>query len=139
ASGAGTYTWVVNSVSVTASTVAVSPTVATNYVIGATSTSLGLNCSNTSTIHLDVYENPTVTVKANRNPICQWDMAEMTSNGYPGTITYTWSGGVSTSSVASESLTQTKNYTVTGTDEFGCHTDAAMTISVGICYGVEEI
>lgn len=149
ASGALTsYTWSLNGNSVftpsasppSEATIAVSPTATTIYTLmtrSRSSTITALHCELAHTVQVNAHNLPTVSVSASRNPICQFESTELFADG---ATTYTWTGGLSSSpSVAVIVGESTVIYTVTGADTHNCQDKAVITISVGICYGVEEI
>lgn len=107
-SGGVTYTW---NTGATSSTIAPSPSVTTSYsVIGASGT-----CSNTAFTTVSVNPNPTVSVSGNMT-FCSGESTTLTASG---ANSYSWSSGQNTSSIV---LTPSVplNYTVTGTNSFGC-------------------
>lgn len=134
ASAPNNYTWTPTNAHT--STISVSPTITTVYTVSAISFSSPISCPSTKTIQLIVYDLPTVTVSADRNPICQNEFAVMTASG---ALTYTWTGGVGTTSTVSTQLNSSEIYTVTGFDEHNCSDNAVIQMSVGICYGINEI
>jgi PKD repeat protein len=78
---------------------------------------------------------PSITTSATPTLICSGETATLTVSG---ANSYSWSTS-STSTVIVISPTVTVNYTVTGTNSFGCKTTAIITESVSPCIGLEEI
>lgn len=109
ASGASTYTW--NPGGLTGANVGVTPISTTTYTVTGTS---ALGCVGTNTTMVTVNPNPTVAVSS--STICIGAAATLTTSG---ASTYSWSTGATTSSIV-VSPGSTTNYTVTGTDAFGC-------------------
>jgi gliding motility-associated-like protein len=103
ASGATTYSW---SNGATSSVITVSPNTTANYTVTGTT----LNCPSlpkTSTVTV----NPTPVISVNSTIICEGESTLLTASGAD---TYSWSNGLSGSSInVSPILTTT--YTVTGT------------------------
>lgn len=101
AGGASTYTWSNGS---NTSSVAVNPTITTNYtVVGSNSV-----CSNTAITTVSVDPLPVITVGS--PTICSGETATLTAGG---ATSYTWNTGPTTSSII-VSPTVTTNYTITG-------------------------
>ncbi len=123
------YTWNPGSYSGSATYVA-SPTVTTTYTVtGNTNPGSGIyGCvlSGTYTQSVVPFSGSTVSVTANPNPICYGNQATLTASG---ANTYTWNTG-STSSVITQYMYSTTNYTVTGTNSSGCKSSAAITVTV---------
>ena len=118
AGGATTYTW---NTGPTTSTISVSPIINTNYTV----TGNNGTCSNTKTTSVIV--NPTPTVTANTASICSTQTATLTA---AGATTYTWNpGGLSGTSVT-VSPGASQNYTVTGTNGFGCISTGTGSVTV---------
>jgi PKD repeat protein len=103
ASGATSYSW---STGATSTSIVVSPSVTTNYIVTGTNSA---GCSKSYTTQVQVVPNPTVTV--NSATICPGGSTNLTASG---ATTYSWSTG-STSTSISVSPTVTTVYTVTGT------------------------
>jgi gliding motility-associated-like protein/uncharacterized repeat protein (TIGR01451 family) len=108
ASGASSYTWMPGSI--TASAIAVNPTVTSTYTVtGADPT----GCSNTQTITMVVLPSPTVTASSSPTAICVGSSATLTASG---ASSYTWMPGSITTSVAVVNPTTTTVYTLTGSN-----------------------
>ncbi|MES2762886.1 MAG: gliding motility-associated C-terminal domain-containing protein [Bacteroidota bacterium] len=122
ATGATSYTW--NPGAVTASSVAVSPTITTIYTV----TGANGSCVSTQTISLTVNANPTVNATRSPSLICGTGSSTLTGSG---ASTYTWNpGGISGNPVV-VSPTVTTIYTVTGTSILGCNGTRTLNVIVG--------
>jgi gliding motility-associated-like protein len=121
ATGASTYTW--NPGGLTGANVAVSPVSTTVYTATGTS-SLGCVATNTTTV--TVNPNPTVTVSS--STICVGATTTLTASS---ATTYSWSTGGTTASIA-VSPGSTTNYTVTGTNGFGCTNTKTTSVMVNL-------
>jgi gliding motility-associated-like protein len=108
AGGALNYTW--SPGSVLGGTIAVTPSITTNYsVVGIDA----LGCSNIQSVSLLVLPNPTVTAVSSSTGVCSGSSATLTASG---ALTYTWEPGTITNSVAIISPTATTIYTLTTTN-----------------------
>lgn len=121
--GATTYSW---STGATTQSVSLSPSVTTSYSV------IGFNgaCSNTATLQLTVNPNPTVSV--NSQSTCPGGTATLVANG---ANTYSWTGGPTTASYVT-SPTITTNYTVVGTNTFGCSHTATTSVVISPSLGI---
>jgi hypothetical protein len=106
ASGVSTYTWMPGAVN--GSTIAVTPTVTTNYTVTGTNAQ---GCIDSETITITVVPNVTLTATASPTAICSGQSSTLSASGAPS---YTWMPGGMTSSVTVVSPTVTTTYTVTG-------------------------
>ena len=121
ATGATSYTW--NPGALTGSNVVVTPLFNTTYtVVGAN----GL-CTDTKTVNVIVNPISPITAGALPNPICAGQTASL---GAVGAITYTWNPGALTGSLVTVTPLITTNYTVTGTNAFGCNSSTVVTLTV---------
>jgi gliding motility-associated-like protein len=120
ASGVNTYTW---STGVNTPSISVSPTVSTTYSVNGTDIN-GCVATNT-TISVGINPNPTVTAVASNTGVCLGALADLTASG---ASSYVWSTGSLTSTTTVSPLVNT-TYTVTGTNSFGCSSDAVITIT----------
>jgi gliding motility-associated-like protein len=111
ASGATTYTWLPGNIA--GSSIAVSPTISTTY------TAIGANgsCNGQNTVLVTVAPVPVISGGFNPPVICAGSCATLAANG---AASYTISGGLS----AIACPTITTNYTVTGSNAFGCISNA---------------
>ncbi|MFA6923898.1 MAG: gliding motility-associated C-terminal domain-containing protein [Bacteroidales bacterium] len=108
AGGATTYTWSTNQMG---STIAVTPTITTTYMVTGIN---GNNCTNTA--QAVVIVNPKPNITANPATICNGASVNITaSNG----TTYTWNTGY-IGNPLNVMPAATITYTVTGTDGNGC-------------------
>lgn len=117
ASGASSYTWsggFANGASFT-------PTGTSVYTVTAGFSS---GCTSTATAQLFVY--PPLTINASTTNICTGSTVTLTANGGSG---YTWVAGPASNSITA-SPTSNTSYSVHGTTNAGCSSDAAVTITV---------
>ncbi|MBL7910281.1 MAG: gliding motility-associated C-terminal domain-containing protein [Bacteroidia bacterium] len=122
ASGASTYTW--NPVALFGSTISVSPTMTTVYVVAGTSS---LGCINAGTISVAVNPTPTVFVTGSPTNICSGSPSLLNASG---AVTYTWApiGSNGSTLVVTPSVSTT--YTVTGTNSLGCVSSQTVSVLV---------
>ncbi len=118
ATGASTYTWSANNVTVSPIQ---SPTVSTQYTVTGTDIH---SCISTAITSIAV--NPLPIISASSSTICAGDTTTVTANG---ASTYTWSTSATTPSITIHPLTTT-HYTVTGTDTNNCKNIATSTVTV---------
>lgn len=118
-SGASTYTW---STGAFTSTTSVSPSVNTTYTLTGKSN----GCTNTTVATVTVNPVPPVTLSASSSTICSGSSATLTAGG---ASTYTWNTASNNSSIVVSPASAT-NYTVTGTNTFGC--TKTMTVNIGV-------
>lgn len=118
ATGATSYMW---NTSATTASIAVSPTVPTNYTV--TGTALG--CTNTAVGMVDITNSPSITVTT--ATICAGNSASVTAGGVSS---YTWSTG-SNNATINVSPTSTTVYTVSG-QASGCGPSAPVTTTVTV-------
>jgi gliding motility-associated-like protein len=121
ASGAASYTW--NPVSLTGSTISVSPTVTTTYTV----TGIVGTCIGTQTINLNVSPSPTLVVTASSATICEGTTTTLT---VAGASTYTWNPGGLIGSTVAVTPSVTTTYTVDGDNGFGCIASETIIITV---------
>lgn len=129
ASGVNSYTWSTGSNS---PSIAVTPTATINYSVTGTNS---LSCQTNSVVFIYVYPTPTVGVVTNDSIICSGISTTLTAYG---ANTYTWSTGISSTSVV-VSPTVTTNYTVSGQYVNGCINTSSFTQSVSACIGINEL
>ncbi len=111
-----TYNWSTGS---TTSSIGVSPTVTTTYVLTASSPS---TCPSTNSITITVVNTPpTVTAAVNPPVVCLNTPVILTANG---ASTYSWTGNVSNAVPFTATATGQQSYTVTGTNICGTSTTA---------------
>ena len=126
ANGAGTYSWSTGS---TATSIVVSPTTTTNYVLTGTNTVNG--CTNTANSNLIVNPLPIVTASS-PSASCSGSTGCLLGGG---AIIYSWAGPCGFTSASQTpcfpfSLACQCAYTLTGTDANGCVNTATVCIAV---------
>jgi gliding motility-associated-like protein len=119
--GGITYTW--NPGALSGATVAVTPTATTLYTVTG---GIG-GCLSTTTVNLIVNPNPTVTANANPSVICIGGTSTLTSTG---ATSYTWMPGVLPGGTVFVTPIVNTNYTVTGSNGFGCTGTAVTSVTV---------
>ncbi len=119
ANGANTYTW---STAATTSSVFVTPTTNTMYVVTGTDAN---GCTNSATATAVVNATPTVTAVSTNTLICIGQSVIITPSG---AVNYNITGGTFT-----VSPTATTNYTVNGIASNGCMGNVVITQSVSTC------
>ncbi|PBQ30371.1 hypothetical protein CNR22_00865 [Sphingobacteriaceae bacterium] len=122
ASGADTYTWSNGS-----NSNSISETPASNIAYTLWSTNALSGCTSTITQMVNVNPAPSVFITANSMSICAGQVANLNAIG--NAISYVWSNN-NTSPNISVSPTVTTNYSVTGTNNYGCDTEASVMITV---------
>ncbi len=120
-SGAATYSWMPGSL--TGTSAVVSPTSTTVYTVTGSD---ALGCTNTGTVSLTV-NTPTINATATPTSICVVGTVTLSANG---ASTYTWMPGNLSGSTTVVNPTVTTTYTVSGTNSFGCTSNAVLTLSV---------
>lgn len=136
ASGANTYTYLGSSNN--PQTIA-SPTASGGYFFNITGANSN-GCTAAGVVNFTVNDSPAVTAVASKTIECINKQITLTANGAD---TYSWSGAA-TSTNASFSYTTPATaglvtFSVTGTASTGCTGQAAVTISVVLCTGIEKI
>lgn len=129
ATGASSYSWSNNS---TSGTLAISPTVSTNYTLTGTS---GV-CSSTKIVSVSVNPLPTITVNSSTLMLCKGKSTTLTASGG---VSYTWSSSTSTAATIVVTPTVTTTYTATGKSAAGCSSQGMVTQSVTTCTGLNEL
>lgn len=123
ASGATSYAW--NTGALTSS-VNVTPSVTTIYTVTGSN---GSGCDDIETLTVTVENNPTVTVSAGTNTLCEGATTSLTASG---AASYTWNTG-SGSSVLVITPSVSTSYTVIGSSANGCTgSNNTSTISVSV-------
>ncbi len=124
--GAMSYYWL-PPLNTSTNPVAVTPTATTVYTV------VGYNingCVDTATVQVVVDPIPTITAVANPTQICRGSTSTLTAFG---ALTYTWfppAIGVTGSTIV-VSPSVTTQYTVVGTNTFGCNNQTFVTVIVG--------
>jgi gliding motility-associated-like protein len=114
------------------------PTAAGVYTISYTYTNTVNGCSNQAitTVTANNFAGPSVSVSAVQNPICAGATATLFGSGVS---TYTWNTGSNSATINPfYSSPGTYNYTVSGTNGFGCISSAAiqMTVNPGAVFSI---
>ena len=128
ASGTNTYTWspsvTIVSTSATSETVTATPTANTTYTVTANNS--GCSVTGTFTVTVTVNAVPNVSISSTSNTVCAGGSATLT----PGPAsTYTWSTNANTGNIV-VTPTTTTNYSVSGTNIFGCVNSANFVLNV---------
>jgi hypothetical protein len=131
ASGASSYNWSNGGIG---SSVNVTPVSTTVYTVNGVSTVGSGTCASTATTQVTVNQLPVVVAASTRTNICRFEST--TLNG-SGAVSYSWSTGSSSASVAVNPTVQT-TYTLIGTDANGCKNISTLLIRVFSCVGVSE-
>jgi hypothetical protein len=129
ASGANSYTWNTNA---TTSSITVIPTTTFTYSVIGTGTNI---CANTGYFTLNVNPSPTLVTTANPNSACANEPVTLTASG---ANTYTWSTSQTGASITVIPTANT-NYTLSGTNEFGCETSREVLVTVLPCTEIDEL
>lgn len=117
--GASSYTW--NPGGLTGPIVTLSPASTSIYTV------IGSNGTCASQITSTITVNQTPTISANNQTICSGGTATVIATG---ATSYSWNTG-STSATLLVSPALTTNYTVTGTNTFGCTNTRTISVTVG--------
>jgi hypothetical protein len=130
ANGAVTYTW---SNGLMFQSIPVTPTITTLYMVSGTDQD---NCSITNSITLTVFNNPVVTITANKTNVCKGESITLTGSG---ANSYVWGTSEQAPSVVYTLPSDiTYYYSVTGKDGNGCTSTANFSIAVSKCQGINE-
>lgn len=135
--GTTTYTWVTNNAHTSAITVA--PATNTQYVVLATTQTLGMACPSSGTVNVTVHPLPTITASASPASICRKEKAVLSAGG---ANSYEWTGSAFSSNPTftfTGSANATFTFIVTGTDNNGCVNTAMTTVIVNACTGISEL
>jgi hypothetical protein len=126
ASGANTYTWSNN---VNTSTTTVFQSVNTNYTVSGSNAA---GCVASSTVGVVALPLPVISVSSSFSMVCPSSSISYTASG---ASTYTWSNAAS-GSVVVFTPTASTQYSVGGTDAFGC---ASGTVFTALTYALPSI
>ena len=124
-SGATSYVWEDN----VSNGVAFSPTATKMYTVTGTDAN---GCYNTTTVSVNVNNLPSVKANSSKNSVCLGDYVVLSGSG---AINYTWDNNVINE--FDFIPTETKNYTVTGTDINGCRNTSTINVNVNILPSVK--
>ena len=128
ASGGISYVWNTNSTlnQFNIANPIANPTTTNTYIVTGTDAN---NCKNKDTITVTVNPNPSITTSANAT-ICAGDSIQIIASG---TQSYSWNNAntLSNANIPNPYAhpSQLTNYTVTGTNQFGCTAQKTVTIS----------
>jgi hypothetical protein len=111
ATGGTSYTW--TPTSMTVSSIMVSPAASTIYTVSA----FDGTCSGMATVTITTKPNPTITVVASSQSVCEGKTATITAYGADN---YTWLNAPITGSTGVITPTASALYQVTGTNNVGC-------------------
>lgn len=131
AKGASIYSWspTIGLSSTSSAVVEASPSITTTYTVKG---SVDQGCFGTKTVVVKVNQKPNVSITPSFGSICSGSSINLTVTG--NAISYLWSPTAGISSPTSEKIeakpTTTTNYTVTGTDLFGCSEKASINLLV---------
>ena len=131
ASGATSYLWSpgLGLSSTSSAVVEANPTVTTSYTVKG---SVDQGCSATKTVVVKVNPKPNISINPSSGSICSGSSVNLAVSG--NADSYLWSPATGVSSVTSANVevkpTSTMNYTVVGTDLFGCSEKAIIQLSV---------
>lgn len=124
--GANTYT-------ISGGDAVVTPSANTSYTVNA----MALNgCVDDAVLTITVNPNPTLVAGSSNSLTCEGQMAFLSVNGSANT--FTWSTG-SQFTIISITPTVTTNYTVSGTNSFGCISAVVVTQSVSNCTSINNL
>lgn len=107
------------------STLLVSPSSSTTYFVSGT---ISPTCTASASITVNVNSNPIVIPSASQPVVCMGGGVLLSTTG--NATSYQWSGGPATTNYPVNNLTTYTVFSVTGTDNFGCHTTS--TIEIGV-------
>ncbi len=123
-SGASTYTWINSSTlsSSIGSTVVATPNTTTIYTV----TGVTASCSNTSIVTVSVNPSPIISAVSFTNTSCGLNNGSAALTSSPANNTYTWSGGITSTTNTANSLTN-GTYSVTAING-ACQTTTVVNI-----------
>ncbi|GIV27658.1 MAG: hypothetical protein KatS3mg027_1472 [Bacteroidia bacterium] len=121
--GGDNYSW---NTGATTNSIVVSPTTTTIYTLQVSTIN---GCSASNTIQISVYNQPTISVTASSSTLCFGNSVSLSQTGLN---TFTWTNGISSSTLdpVTYTPTTTQSYTVYGYDNNGCFGQSITTISV---------
>lgn len=125
--GADTYS--LNALAVVGNTIALSPTISSNYTV----TGMNLDgCVNFSEFPIVLNSLPNLNITQDDSIYCVGESAILIASG---AATYTWNNTINDYSI-SISPTVNTSYTVVGTDVNGCQNSASITQTLNNCTGI---
>lgn len=129
-SGASVYSW---SHGAFGNVVTTTPVTNTVYTVVGTDTNL---CASSQTISIVLMALPSVSISSTRAVICKNESAILTALG---ASTYSWINlsTISPSILVTPSVTS--QYSVIGSNTFGCSNSVVFTVSVSLCTGISGI
>ncbi len=139
ASGGSTYTWSPSTgLNATAGdTVIANTTTTTTYTVIGTSSN---GCSATKAVTITVNSNPTLTLSAVPDTMCDRDTSLLIVSGGN---TYTWTPSTGLSTTTGDSVKAspgaTITYYITGTNANGCSATDSTVLSVQTCTSIEQV
>lgn len=122
-----TYTW--DNGLGTGSTHNVSPATTTSYHVTVTDS---LGSTSTDSVTLYVFENPSASLSASPNPICEGDSSTISSNPIGGNApySYNWDHGLGSGSSHTVYPPSNETYSITVTDAYGCTVEDVIGLTV---------
>jgi hypothetical protein len=127
ANGANTYSW---SSGATGSVVVITPSSNTTYT---TVGEISQGCTDSTTTGVTVNPLPVLVLTPSVATICEGETLTVNATG---ASTYSWSNGVTTSSVAM-SPTTTTTYTLNGTSQENCSSITTLSVAVDPCTAID--
>lgn len=122
ANGATSYTWMPGNF--TGNTLTVSPLTSTVYTVTGLN---GASCVSTSTLSVQVNPNPTLVISASAQTICAGGSATLSALGAGS---YLWLPGFFNSTSVVVTPSATTNYSLAGSNAFGCTSNTNVLITV---------
>lgn len=131
ASGANSYLWSpeIGLSNTSSAIVEASPSMTTTYTVQGT---VLQGCSATKTVVVNVNQKPKVSLNSSSASICTGGSVNMTITGNADTYMWSPADGLSSTTAANvvANPTATTNYTVIGTNSFGCSEKASINLIV---------
>lgn len=132
----GSYTWTTgSSAPVNNAVITATLTAPSVFTVSANTTSLALTCPVTRTVATDLYPDPVITATVQRTPICLNESVELYAHGG---VNYTWNTTATGATIVVKPSIQT-TYTVTGTDNNGCHGTGTVQVKMSSCVGLNNL
>lgn len=107
----------------------VSPASSTTYTVTVTDDT---GCTGEASVLLDLRALPNITLDADPNPVCSGENTDITTTltGGSSPFMFSWDNGLGNAQNPSASPLVTTTYTLTVTDNNGCTTEEAITVTV---------